>query len=277
MVERCAGERRPLRIILPELGGVRCGPEVPLSKEERAHVRSRRLRDGDELVLLDGKGGRGLGRLTSKGTAVAVLSFEKNSGGALPGEPQLKMTVLLAAAEPARVEWAIEKGTECGAAAFVLLACERSQGAHVAAVKARLPRLRRIAQEATKQCGRTVVPTISGPKSTRDFLRGVEKGRRSTLLVADPAGRPLEYARWSRSPRRTSALSERSEFALEGEEASAAERTPVFLAIGPEGGFSPAELALFAEKGGQMVSLGPRILRLETAVVVALSLLVDPG
>jgi 16S rRNA (uracil1498-N3)-methyltransferase len=51
----------------------------------------------------------------------------------------------------------------------------------------------------------------------------------------------------------------------------------VLLAIGPEGGFSPREISLFEENGALLVSLGPRILRLETAVVAALTLLVDPA
>ena len=88
------------------------------------------------------------------------------------------MVVALACAEPARIEWAVEKGTECGAAGFALLACERSQKGHVTALSspARLERLRRIAVEATKQCDRTIVPFVEGPKSTEDFLRRVKRG-----------------------------------------------------------------------------------------------------
>jgi 16S rRNA (uracil1498-N3)-methyltransferase len=158
------------------------------------------------------------------------------------------MTVLLACAEPARVEWAIEKGTECGAAAFVLLDAERSQRAHVAALSKRIPRLIRIAEEATKQCDRTLVPFVEGPRSTEDFLRRLIG--REAFVVLDPSG-------------------------------AAAERPgahgDLVVAVGPEGGFAPAELSLFAEKSPVFLSLGPRVLRLETAVVVALARLVDPA
>jgi 16S rRNA (uracil1498-N3)-methyltransferase len=68
-------------------------------------------------------------------------------------------------------------------------------------------------------------------------------------------------------------LSERSEFTREGEGAPAGR--DVVVAIGPEGGFTPGEISLFEEKGALRISLGARILRLETAVVVALSRLVD--
>ncbi len=155
--------------------------------------------------------------------------------------------VALACAEPARVEWAIEKGTECGAAGFVLLDAERSQRAHVAALAKRIPRLVRIAEEATKQCDRTLVPSLEGPKSTEDFLRRVRGEMLFVLDPAAPAGGPR---------------------AVPG---------AMSVVVGPEGGFAPAELSLFAEKSPVFLSLGPRILRLETAVVVALARLVDPA
>jgi 16S rRNA (uracil1498-N3)-methyltransferase len=148
------------------------------------------------------------------------------------------------------VEWAVEKGTECGAAGFVLLACERSQKAHVAALSspARLARLRRITVEATKQCDRTLVPFVEGPERTEAFLRRVSG--REAFLVLDPAGGAAE---------------------LPGAQGDLA------VAIGPEGGFAPAELSSFAERSPVFLSLGPRILRLETAVVAALVHLVDGG
>ncbi len=189
------------------------------------------------------------------------------------------MTVLLACAEPARVEWAIEKGTECGAAGFVLLDAERSQRSHVAALSKRIPRLIRIAEEATKQCDRTLVPFVEGPKRTEEFLRGL---RGETLLVADPMG--VSSASFAPGAaiedgpvpsRRTRVLSERSEFTREGAGVPAGRDFAV--AIGPEGGFTEDEKRLFRDAGAVPVSLGPRILRLETAVVVALGRLVDPA
>jgi len=244
---------RPPRVYVPDLEAHRRSTEetrdILLSREEATHVRSRRLRDGDEVVALDGKGARARARLARGGTALSSVSFEETSDspGLLPGEPAIRVTVLLACADPARVEWAIEKGTECGAAGFVLVACERSQKVHVAALSspARLARLRRIAVEATKQCGRTLVPFVEGPESPEEILR---KGRaEDRLLIADPAGPPL-------AP-------------VAGGSAS--------IAIGPEGGFAPSEIALFEERGALRTSLGPRTLRLETAAVAALARLVD--
>jgi 16S rRNA (uracil1498-N3)-methyltransferase len=277
---------RPPRVLVPELAAHRgSSEEILFRKEERNHVRSRRLRDGSEVVVLDGKGLRARGKLTRSGAAVAHLSFEESSSSSsflslLPGEPANRVTIALACAEPARVEWAIEKGTECGAAAFVLLDAERSQRSHVAALSKRIPRLVRIAEEATKQCDRTIVPVVEGPKSIEEFLRGLGEER---LVVADPFGSSLREAGGPMPSRRTRVLSERSEFTREGAGASASRRTEagpllgLVLAIGPEGGFAPAEISSFAEKSPIFLSLGPRILRLETAVVVALARLVDPA
>jgi 16S rRNA (uracil1498-N3)-methyltransferase len=259
MSERADAHARPPRVLVPDLAEHLARPEereeISLKVEEREHVRSRRLRDGDEVVALDGKGLRLRATLTRRGTAIALAqspskqissSSSSSSSVRLPGEPANRVVVALACAEPARVEWAIEKGTECGAAGFVLLDAERSQRAHVAALAKRLPRLVRIAEEATKQCDRTLVPFVEGPKSTGDFLRRV-RGER--VLVADAGGAPLG------GPFPGAAIA----------------------AIGPEGGFAPAEISLFEENSPLFFSLGPRILRLETAVVVALARLVDPA
>lgn len=247
---------RPPRVYVPDLEEHRGSSEekeILLGREERNHVRSRRLRDGDEVVALDGRGLRLRANLTRGASALVLLPFKEiSSSSLLPGEPPNRVTVALACAEPARIDWAIEKGTECGAAGFALLACERSQKAHVLALSspARLERLRRIAVESTKQCDRTIVPFVEGPRSTGEFLRGLRGGR---LIVADPGGVAIA----SFAP-------------LLGAEETV-------IAIGPEGGFTPAEVLLFEEKGALRTSLGARILRLETAVVVALAKLVDLG
>jgi 16S rRNA (uracil1498-N3)-methyltransferase len=256
MSKKDTAPTRPPRVFVPNLAEHLAKPEehlkISLKVEEREHVRSRRLKDGDEVVAIDGKGARAAAVLAGGGSAIALLPSKRIfsssfSLSSLPGEPANRVVVALACAEPARVEWAIEKGTECGAAGFVLLDAERSQRSHVAALTKRLPRLVRIAEEATKQCDRTLVPFVEGPTSTEEFLGGL---RGETLVVLDPAAP-------AGGPRA-------------GSGASA-------VAIGPEGGFAPAEISSFAEKSPVFLSLGPRILRLETAVVVALARLVDPA
>jgi len=229
----------PPRVLVP---GVSLAPgrEVVLPEEEARHLRVSRVVPGEELVLLDGRGGRASARLAASGRVATVTAL-------LPprGEPARRVTVLLGVGEPARVEWAVEKGTECGAAAFVLVAASRSQRAHVAAAAARVERLRRIAAEAVKQCDRSVVPAVASPAP----LAGLLDGRHGGLLVARPGAAPL-------TPDRLPA-------------------GDLAVAIGPEGGFDETEERLLAAAGAVPVGLGGRILRLETAVVAALVRLVD--
>jgi 16S rRNA (uracil1498-N3)-methyltransferase len=229
----------PPRVIVP--GAVlAAGERVPLPDAESRHLKVSRVVPGAEVVLLDGDGGRAGAVLSAGGREVVV-------SGPLPprGEPVRRVTVLLGVGEPARVEWAVEKGTECGAAAFVLVAAARSQRAHVAAAGARLERLARIAAEAVKQCDRTVVPRVAGPVTLPAALSRV----RGRLLVARPGAPPPRPRAFP-----------------EGDLA---------VAIGPEGGFDAAEELLLDGAGALPFGLGRRILRLETAVVAALARLVD--
>lgn len=229
----------PPRVLVPA-APLEAGREVVLPEEEARHLRVSRVGPGEEVVLLDGHGRRASARLAASGRAAVVTAL-------LPprGEPARRVTVLLGVGEPARVEWAVEKGTECGAAAFVLVAAARSQRAHVAAAAARIGRLRRIAAEAVKQCDRSVVPEVAAPAP----LAGLLDGRLGRLLVARPGASPLPV-----------------------------ERLPagdIAVAIGPEGGFDETEERLLDAAGAVPVGLGGRILRLETAVVAALVRLVD--
>lgn len=237
----------PPRLHLPD-GFASPGGETRLPEAEARHVRSRRLAAGDPVVLLDGRGRRSLGRL---GGSLATVAVEEE----LPprGEPGRPVTVLLAAADPERVEWAVEKGTECGAAAFVLFPAARSQGPHVRRVSERIERLARIAAEATKQCDRTLVPGVRWEPSLEALLASLPSGalaeprtRAFSLYVALPGAPP--------PPRRSGA-------------------GPAAFAVGPEGGWDPSEEEEMFGSGAVPVGLGSRVLRLETAVVVGLTLL----
>ncbi len=229
------------RVLVPG-AALETGSRVALPEAEARHLRVSRVASGADLVLLDGEGARAAATLDASGREAIVV-------GPLParGEPRGEVTLLLGVGDLPRVEWAVEKGTECGAAAFRLVAAARSQRAHVAAAGSRLERLRRIAAEAAKQCDRTRVPRVSGPVPLVEALASVE-GR---LLVARPGAPPL--------PR------------------EAARGGAAAVAVGPEGGFDPAEESLLDGAGAVPFGLGPRVLRLETAVVAALARLVDDG
>ena len=229
------------RVLVPG-AALEPGERVDLPEAEARHLRVSRVASGADLVLLDGEGARAAATLDSSGRAAIVADL-------LParGEPRGEVTLLLGVGDLPRVEWAVEKGTECGAAAFRLVSAVRSQRAHVAAAGSRLERLRRIAGEAAKQCDRTRVPPVSGPLALAEALAGAT-GR---LFVARPGAPPLSH--------------------------DAARGGAVTVAVGPEGGFDPAEESLLEGAGAVPFGLGPRVLRLETAVVAALARLVDDG
>ena len=229
----------PTRVLVPG-AHLAPGAAVALPGDEARHLRVSRAGAGEEVVLLAGTGGRASALLSAGGREAVVQDV-------LPvaGEPARRVTILLGVGEVARVEWAVEKGTECGAARFLLVSAVRSQRAHVAAAAARTGRLARIAAEAVKQCGRTVVPEVVSPQPLASALSAL----RGTLFVARPGAAALARAE------------------LRGDEAT--------VAIGPEGGFDPAEDELLDGAGAQPIGLGSRVLRLETAVVAVLARLVD--
>ena len=232
----------PPRVLVPG-ARLQTGERVVLPDAEARHLRVSRVSAGGKVILLDGSGVRAEALLSADGRDAVVSGLAP-----VRGEPQRRVTVLLGVGELARVEWAVEKGTECGAARFALVAAARSQRAHVAAAAAKLDRLHRIAAEAVKQCDRTVVPEILAPQSLAAAL-GLCGG---PLFVARPGAPRL-------------AAGNRG-FTVD---------IAVAVAVGPEGGFDAAEERLLDEAGAVPFSLGGRIRRLETAVVAALVLLVD--
>jgi 16S rRNA (uracil1498-N3)-methyltransferase len=138
-----------------------------------------------------------------------------------------------------RQRWLIEKATELGVARIVPLMTTRSVAQPVATA---LARLRRAVIEASKQCGRNRLMEISDAQKWNDFVRS-----------------PSESAvRWIAHR----SLADRVQVAID-----APSRTDMVVAIGPEGGFTPEEVAAALETGWRQIDLGPRILRVETAAI----------
>jgi 16S rRNA (uracil1498-N3)-methyltransferase len=151
-----------------------------------------------------------------------------------------------------RMEWAIEKLTELGAARIVPLIAQRSEKHLAQAAAKRSERWRKIARESAQQSRRRDVPEIFDPMSAVDCI-AENKNALRLLLSEQERGQSL----WE-------------SLMTTGRDAAASRE--IYAAIGPEGGWTPAELSSFAEAGWQSVSLGPNILRTETAAIAVGSL-----
>jgi 16S rRNA (uracil1498-N3)-methyltransferase len=205
-------------------------------------VRVLRLRDGDPIVLFNGRGGEFAARLQVRGSHAnaQVERFDP-----IERESSLHLTLVQAWVAAEKLDWIVEKATELGAARIAFVPAERCvvrlQGERR---ERRLAHLRQLAIAACEQCGRNRVPTIAAADTLAAALESA--GAAARLILAPDAEVPLAHA---------------------VPESSAA------LLVGPEGGFSPHEVAAALRLGCQAVRLGARVLRTETAGLAALAAL----
>jgi 16S rRNA (uracil1498-N3)-methyltransferase len=197
-----------------------------------------RLRDGDEITLLDGLGQEARCRLDG-GNCVVV------ERGLARGEPSHKLAVWQALLKGDHLEPVIRHGTEIGVARFRLFVSERCV---VRALSPRkLDRLQAVAREAAEQSERGIVPPVDAPVSYSEALKAAAPG--SVLLLERQKAKRLTQL-----------------------------EPPPAVFIGPEGGFSPGEIEGAGWTGVPVAGLGPRILRSETvAVAVAAAILSRTG
>jgi 16S rRNA (uracil1498-N3)-methyltransferase len=185
--------------------------------------------------------------------AVSSREVRFNLIAELPADPALPITLVLSVYKFDHMEWAIEKATELGVAALAPVIARRTEKHLAEAADKRVERWRRIAHEASQQARRSDVPLIHDPAPLATRIRAVSQSTRIVLAEQE----------------RTTTLRTALKEAVN---AAAAEMPTLELAIGPEGGWAPEEEALFDANGWRAVSLGPRILRAETAAIAALAI-----
>lgn len=172
-----------------------------------------------------------------------VLHEELESDSALP------LHLYLAVFKFDHLEWAIEKATELGVAEITPVLARRTEKHLAQAAVKRVERWRRIAHEASQQSRRTSVPTIADPTPLKLALEHVTAPNRILLSETE----------------QTLSLSQ----AMNQSDKS---DPTIALAIGPEGGWTPEEMNLFTQQNWTHVTLGPRILRAETAAIAAIAI-----
>ena len=152
-----------------------------------------------------------------------------------------------------RMEWAIEKATELGVARIVPVIARRTEKHLATAADKRVDRWRRIVHEAAQQSRRSRSPEVARPLQLREVLDQPDAGPAGIVLAENKAQTGLkDLLQELGSP------------------------SQVRLAIGPEGGWTSEEAALFAHSGWRSASLGPAILRTETAAIAALAIILSP-
>ena len=219
-----------------------------LDAQDAQHAqRVLRLQVGDAVELMD-RGRRYAASIESAGSDGVRVRV----GEALPSsEPRVQVTLFQGLPKAEKMEWILQKCTELGVYDVQPVVMERCvvQLKEKDGEKKR-ERWQKIAREAAKQCGRAQIPQVHAPAT----LRALEK----TLSSMDLLMIPWEEAR-----------SGGIRAALKGLPEGAAR---IGIVIGPEGGISEAEMRQMAAWGGAAVTLGPRILRTETAGMAALTL-----
>jgi 16S rRNA (uracil1498-N3)-methyltransferase len=214
------------------------GPTVELDGPEAHHLMHvLRKAVGQEVLLFDGRGTEATAKIVSlakKTVELRVLSRTQS-----PEEAHVPVILGTAVPKGDRAGWLVEKVTELGVDRLVPLETARSI-VHPGAGK--LEKMRQTVIAACKQSGRSRLLQVDPTLTWNEFIAREFPER--TVLVADPAGAPIEGAI------KPNALD-----------------SAIVLAIGPEGGFTDEEITSAVEAGARLISLGPRILRIETAAV----------
>lgn len=217
---------------------------VALETGPSAHIaKALRMQVDDSLVLFNGEGGQYTATIVALDKKVVQIRTMEHSAGEL--ESPLRLSLGIAISRGDRMDWIIQKATELGVARIVPLMTERTE------VKLKGDRAekkqthwRQIVISACEQCGRNRLPELKSLIAVNDWLPTVDAQRKFVLHHRDSAASNLE-------------------------------QRPVTVAIlvGPEGGLSDREIAYAGDQGFEALTLGPRVLRTETAPLAALAIL----
>jgi 16S rRNA (uracil1498-N3)-methyltransferase len=219
------------------------GSTAVLTGQNAAHLaRVLRARVGQEYeIAADGR--VRLGTMSS----VSEDRVEFHLGPEIEAASVVPVTLVLAVFKFDRFEWAVEKATELGVSRIVPVIAHRTDAHFAKAAEKRVERWRRIAHEASQQSRRVAPPEIAGPVKLKDAI-----ATQSALQIL---------------------LSETEEQRTLRSVLEAGDANEITLAVGPEGGWTQDELQSFSNHHWTSVTLGPTILRAETAVVASLAVL----
>lgn len=200
-----------------------------------------RLRAGDRIVVFDGSGVEHVVRLSAVAPEQAIGEIVETRPGTVP---RTRVVLLQGVPKGTKMDDIIRMGTELGVGEFIPILTRRAVGQ----ARGRVERWRRIAAAAAKQSRRADVPGVRDPQALADALQGLPSEAMLLVLWEGERIRSIRDVLAGASP-----------------------PPVVALLVGPEGGLEEAEVALAVQRGGIPVTLGPLVLRTETAGAAALA------
>ncbi len=234
---------RLTRVHVP--GPLATGRRCTVDGDAARHIaRVLRLAPGDALTLFDGRGGEYSGRIEAVGRDTVEVAVGERHG--VDRESPLGLTLAQGVSRGERMDWVVQKATELGVSRVVPVLTERSVvRLDPRQAQSKQRHWQRIAVSACEQSGRDRIPEVALPLSMAGFLHGLSQA--GARLLLSPVG----------------------SLAL----ASLDSVSQAVVLIGPEGGLTEGEQRAALAQGFVALSLGPRVLRTETAAVAALALL----
>ena len=224
------------------------GNRIVVEGEEAHHIRNvMRLKESDEVVVFDGQGREYAGVIRETGPHGVVIDVLRTRE--LPVAGGVSLTLAQAIPKKEKMDYIVEKATELGVRRIVPIRTERTVVA-IAGEKGRVraERWRRIAREAAKQCGSPTIPAVEEVVDFDAFVRSL-KGYDMSLMAC-LAGEVMPVKEALKTPKPETLL----------------------IFIGPEGDFTKKEIALARSNGARLVSLGPRVLKSDTAGLVLITM-----
>ncbi len=219
------------------------GDSLTISGGDARHIAcSLRMQVGDALTVCNGKGEDFYCTVSAVSPEIVELQVEKRQKTA--SEPTVQVTLYQGLPKGDKLEWIIQKSVELGVCRIVPVVTARSIAKASERDHKKTARWQKIADEAAGQSGRGILPVVESPITFKEAARRLEN--ENTVVFYECGGKPLT--------------------------ALAADLQPsVSIFIGPEGGIAPDEIETLQAGGASIATLGPRILRCETAPIAALS------
>lgn len=199
-----------------------------------------RMKIGDGVLFLDNSGkeyNSAIKQLDDSAVKSEVIEVLENKN-----EPELKITLCQSLCKKDKFEWVLEKGTEIGISAFAPIITERTEKLGL-----NMERAEKILREAAEQSERGIIPKLSDIQNFENAIKNADGEK----IILDRSGKNIKTLDFPLSTLRLN------------------------IFVGPEGGFTEQELKTAKEKGAKIISLGSRVLRTETAGLVAAAILLN--